>query len=199
MVENRTGKRHEESKEMLVDLELNLDGTGIYKFEFEGKFTETPHVIPMFEHFLQQIVKWGHHDLRGRAVSYDGLSHHFYEGVSTALAHAYRDAVGDRSGIVRIASGKMPMEGCLVDMALDLSGRPYLNLRTDIKMQEYRQMFEHVFRTLVTKSDLADLYIVTSGEDDHHQVETAGKLFGDLMYRATRRDTGYSGVLSTAA
>ena len=53
-------------------------------------------------------------------------AHHTVEDVGIVLGEALAEALGDKAGVRRFASIALPLDEALVEVALDLSGRPYL-------------------------------------------------------------------------
>src|SRR5918995_6740617 len=111
LVERRT-------KETNVRIELTLDGSG----------TATADTgLPFFDHMLQQLGTHGGFDLTVEAkgdLDVDG--HHTVEDVGLALGQALREALGDKRGVRRFASITVPLDEAAVEVALDLSGRPFV-------------------------------------------------------------------------
>ncbi len=114
----RSAERHRETKETKVDLVLAVDGTG-HASAVTG--------IPFFDHMLEQLGKHGGFDLEVRAEGDLEVDlHHTVEDVGIALGDALREALGDKGGVRRFASATVPLDEALVQVALDLSGRPFL-------------------------------------------------------------------------
>ena len=108
------------TKETQIQLELDLDGRGEYDVETG---------IPFFDHMLESFAKHAALDLRLRAKGDLAVDlHHTVEDVGIALGGALREALGDASGIRRFGFFVLPMAESRVDVSLDLSNRPYLDL-----------------------------------------------------------------------
>ena len=114
----RQARVERKTKETEITLQLNLDGTGAGK-------VQTP--IPFFSHMLEA---WAKHGLIDLAVEAQGDvevdQHHTVEDVGIVLGQALRQAVGDKTGIVRYGTAFVPMDEALVSASVDLSGLPYL-------------------------------------------------------------------------
>src|SRR5918998_1954897 len=110
-VDRRTGET-----QVLVDLTLD-----------EGGEVSASTGVPFFDHMLDQL---GRHSGLGLVVEAKGDleidAHHTVEDVGLALGDALKEALGDKAGITRYGQATVPMEDALVQVALDLSGRPYL-------------------------------------------------------------------------
>ncbi len=104
------------TKETQIRLELSLDGSG-------ARSIDTP--VPFLSHMLDAFAKHGVFDLSVRAagdVQIDG--HHTVEDIGLCLGAAFKDALGDRAGIVRYGWATLPMDETMVTAAVDFSGRP---------------------------------------------------------------------------
>src|SRR5262249_17072903 len=114
----RRARIERNTKETRIVLELDLDGTG-------ASTDETG--IPFFTHMLEA---WSKHGLMDLAVDAKGDLdvdfHHTVEDVGICLGKAFKEALGDKKGIVRYGASFVPMDETLLHAAVDLSGRPYL-------------------------------------------------------------------------
>src|ERR1039457_5110459 len=118
MSEPRRAERHRATTETRVDLVLVVDGSGQ---------AEASTGIPFFDHMLAQLGKHGGFDLSVDAVGDLEVDlHHTVEDVGIALGESLREALGDKAGVRRLASALVPLDEALVQVPLDLSGRPYL-------------------------------------------------------------------------
>ncbi len=193
----RIADEKRESKETVVSVTINIDGSGKYAFPINGDvYLREPSQMFYFNHGLHNLVLWGLQDLEGSLDIKDGSSHHGYEDVSIVLGRAYKEALGDKKGIHRTASGVLPFEGNRAEVAIDLSGRGYSDVETEIRDSNLNAMVNHVLMTLAREAGI-DLYARTYGRDDHHQIEALFKRLGRGIYEATRLIEGYSGALST--
>ena len=83
--------------------------------------------IPFYDHMLDQVGKHAGFDLRIAATGDLHIdTHHTVEDVAISLGEAFRQALGDKAGVRRFASGLYPLDEALVEVALDLSGRPFV-------------------------------------------------------------------------
>lgn len=114
----RYAKRHRETKETTVDVVLHVDGSGR---------ADVATGLPFFDHMLSQLAAHGGVDLDVRAKGDLYVdAHHTVEDVGIVLGGCLADALGDKAGVRRFASCLLPVDEALVEVALDLSGRPYL-------------------------------------------------------------------------
>jgi hypothetical protein len=106
------------TRETEVSLELCIDGRGEYDVETG---------IPFFDHMLESFAKHGMFDLRLRAKGDLAVDlHHTVEDVGIALGSAMRQALGSAAGIRRYGQQVLPMAEAKVEVAVDVSNRPYL-------------------------------------------------------------------------
>src|SRR5437870_1389141 len=111
-----TKKRETNETSVLVDLDLDGEGS-----------SEVSTGIPFFDHMLDQLARHGGFDLKVLATGdlrVDG--HHTVEDVAITLGGCLAQALGDKAGVARFGSGLFPLDEALVEVALDLSGRPYI-------------------------------------------------------------------------
>ena len=114
----RTGTRRRETKETSIEVSIDLDGDGT---------TDISTGIPFYDHMLDQLGRHGGFDLTVRAEGDLHIdTHHTVEDVAIALGETFGEALGDKAGVRRFASGRFPLDEALVDIALDLSGRPHV-------------------------------------------------------------------------
>lgn len=110
---SRTATRTRSTKETRVELSIDLDGSGQ---------ASASTGIPFYDHMLEQVGKHGGFDLRIEAQGDLHIdTHHTVEDVAIALGEAFREAIGDKVGVRRFASGRFPLDEALIDVALDLS------------------------------------------------------------------------------
>src|SRR5690606_15815812 len=115
----RSAAKERSTKETTISVRLDLDGpTGEVRASTG---------LPFFDHMLDQIGRHGGFDL---VVVADGDlhvdGHHTVEDTAITLGECFREAMGDKAGIRRFASGLYPLDEALIEVALDLSGRPYI-------------------------------------------------------------------------
>lgn len=114
----RKSRVERKTKESSVLIELSLDGSGEIDVQTG---------VPFFDHMLSQLGKHASFDLTVKTTGdVDVDSHHTVEDTSLALGQALREALGDKSGIRRFGDAMVPLDEVLVQVAVDLSGRPYL-------------------------------------------------------------------------
>ena len=181
------------TKETDIRLELNVDGRGR---------SEIATGIPFLDHMLELFAKHGFFDLTVRATGDLEVDyHHTVEDVGLALGQAFREALGDKSGIRRFGEATVPLDEALVTTVVDLSGRPYLAYEMKIrqaKIGTFDVELIHDFMLAMTNQAAMNLHVrMASGRNPHHVVEAAFKSFARALDVATQRDPRVVGVLST--
>ena len=190
----RTATRQRATKETTIDITVDLDGVG---------HTECSTGLPFFDHMLDQLGRHGGLDL---AVSADGDlaidAHHTVEDVGILLGEALREAWGDKAGIRRFASVAVPLDEALIEVALDLSGRPFLHYSVDFPGEKILgdppfdpQLTEEFWRALVMASGVTLHIVARRGRNTHHIVEACFKAVARALRDAVRIEG--AGVPST--
>ena len=201
MSESRAARVERVTKESSVLVELDLDGTGRARISTGVGF---------YDHMLAQVARHGLLDL---AVTTTGDihvdAHHSVEDTAIALGQALREALGDKSGITRFGDSLVPLDETLVQVAVDLAGRPYCVHTGEPVGQEYAligagedvpfigSLTRHVLETLAHSAAIALHVRVLAGRDPHHVVEAQFKALGRALRTAVALDPREGGVPST--
>lgn len=184
------------TKETAVTVKLNIDGSGKYKIETG---------IGFLNHMLELFAKHGLFDLEIQAKGDLKVDiHHTNEDVGIALGEAFKKALGDKKGIKRYGRERVPMDEVLVEVSVDLSGRPSF---VDISKVEYPKIGSESYSFQDAKEFLKSfvnnlgcnlIFEVKSGEGDmHHVLESLFKSLARAMDDATKIDPRVKGVPST--
>jgi imidazoleglycerol-phosphate dehydratase len=181
------------TKETDIRLELDLDGRGRYEVETG---------IPFLNHMLELFARHGFFDLSVRARGdLDVDYHHTVEDVGLTLGEAFRQALGEKTGIRRFGEAAVPLDEALVQVVVDLSGRPFLAYDVEIrqaKIGSFDVELVHDFLLALTNQAAMNLHVrMASGRNPHHIVEATFKGLARAMDVATQRDPRVLGVLST--
>jgi imidazoleglycerol-phosphate dehydratase len=167
----RRAQLRRETKETTVDLELTIDGSGT---------TRVATGIPFFDHMLEQLGKHAGFDLQIEARGdLDVDLHHTVEDVGIVLGNALREALGDRRGVRRFANSLVPLDEALVQVALDLSGRPFLVYDVD-PISEWigtfdPQLAEEFWKGFVDGARVTLHVRSITGKNGHHVIEASFK------------------------
>ena len=191
---SRAASRHRATKETDVAVSIDLDGTGR---------TEIKTGLPFYDHMLDQLGRHGGFDLTVKASGDLHVdSHHTVEDTAIVLGEAFREAVGDKAGVRRFASGRFPLDEALVDVALDLSGRPFVVWEVDLpeaiplgSPPFDPSLAEHAIASFATAAGITLHVTLVRGRNVHHIVEASFKGLARCLRDAVRIDGG--GVPST--
>jgi imidazoleglycerol-phosphate dehydratase len=167
----RVAIQERSTAETSVAVDLAVDGTGRVEVETG---------IPFFDHMLTQFGKHGGLDLTLRAKGdLDVDLHHTVEDVGITLGTALREALGDKAGVRRFANALVPLDEALVQVALDLSGRPFLAYDVD-PVAEWigsfdPQLAEEFWKGFVDGARVTLHLRSLSGRNGHHVIEASFK------------------------
>ena len=191
---SRTATARRTTKETDIEVSIDLDGSG----------TATVSTgLPFFDHMLDQLGRHGGFDLTIAATGdlhVDG--HHTVEDTGILVGEVFRTAIGDKAGVRRFASGSFPLDEALVEVALDLSGRPFVVY--DVPFGEVLplgdppfnpEMVEHFFQSFATAAGITLHVHRRAGRNTHHVVEATFKGVARCLRDAVRVEG--SGVPST--
>jgi imidazoleglycerol-phosphate dehydratase len=189
----RTARVERATKESKVVVSLDLDGSGR---------TEIATGVPFFDHMLGQLGKHSLIDLEVQATGdVDVDSHHVVEDVAIVLGQALGQALGDKVGINRFGNALVPLDETLVQVAVDVSGRPYC-VHEEPELVELIGSYDttltrHVFESLTAAAQICLHIRVLSGRNAHHIVEAQFKAVARALREAVAIDARASGVPST--
>jgi imidazoleglycerol-phosphate dehydratase len=191
---SRVATKKRQTKETAVVVDLDLDGTGT---------AEVSTGLPFFDHMLDQLARHAGFDLQVLAtgdLQVDG--HHTVEDVGITLGEVFASALGDKSGVARFASGMFPLDEALIEVALDLSGRPFVVW--SVPFGEVLplgdppfnpEMSGHFWHSFATTAGITLHVRKRAGENTHHVVEATFKGVARCLRAAVRVEGG--GVPST--
>ena len=171
---------------------MNLDGTGRADISTGNRFVD---------HMLVSLARHSLIDVTLRAESLDGILHHLVEDTAITLGTALRDALGERTGIVRFGHATVPMDDSLAECSVDLVRRPYrvvcLSLERSAVEGVPREDIEHFFGSLLSTMEACVHVRVSYGSNDHHRTEAAIKALAVALRAALSPDPRRAGVPST--
>lgn len=190
---NRTAKITRDTRETRITVELDLDGTGKHAISTG---------VPFLNHMLELFSRHSLIDLTVEATGdTDVDDHHTVEDIGLVLGSCIGQALGDHKGIRRYGSILLPMDDSLSQIAIDLSGRPYLVY--DVKCpHEFLKTFdvqlvEEFFRALMTEAKM-NLHIHSLyGNETHHILESVFKGFARALRMAVEPDPRDQGIPSS--
>lgn len=187
----RTASVTRNTLETQISVTVNLDGTGVSKFDTG---------IPFLEHMLDQISRHGLVDLEITAKGDLHIDdHHTVEDIGITLGQAFAKALGDKKGIQRYGHAYVPLDEALSRVVIDFSGRPGIEYRVDYPRATIGSfdvdLFHEFFQGFVNHA-LATLHIDNlQGKNAHHIAETIFKAFGRAIRVAMSADERMSGVI----
>ncbi len=178
----RTAKVHRKTKETDILVELDLNGTG--KADINTG-------IGFFDHMLEQLSRHGLLDLKISSTTDLHIDeHHNIEDTAITLGEAFHKALGNKLGIERYGFC-LPMDDCLVQVAIDFGGRNWLVWDADFKREMIgkmpTEMFFHFFKSF-TDAAKCNLNIKAEGQNEHHKIEAIFKAFAKAIKMAVQRD-----------
>lgn len=182
----RSATVRRETKETTIKAEWNLDGSGV---------AEISTGVRMLDHMVSQIASHGVFDIKLSATGDD--VHHVTEDAAIALGRALNKALGDKRGIARMGSALVPMDDALAQVAVDISGRPYVIVEAEFSGTAIGglpvELIRHFLVSLANESRINLNARVVAGSDDHHKAEALFKALGRAIDAATRVDPRLQG------
>jgi len=179
---NRSVKHNRKTNETNIDIDLNVDGSGVANIHTGLGF---------FDHMLEQIARHGKMDI---SITTKGDlhidEHHTIEDTGIALGEAFAIALQDKRGMERYGFA-LPMDEAEAQVLIDFGGRSWLVWDAEFKREKIgdmpTEMFFHFFKSF---SDAAkcNLNITCKGSNEHHKIEAIFKAFAKAMKMAVKRD-----------
>ena len=167
---SRMASRQRTTKETAIEVSIDLDGGDV----------AISTGLPFFDHMLDQLGRHGGFDLTVHAIGDLEIdAHHTVEDVGITLGRVFKEALGDKAGIRRFASCRVPLDEALIDIALDISGRPFLVYEVEVPAERIGtfdpQLMEEFWRAFVHGADVTLHVRLVSGRNAHHIVEASVK------------------------
>ena len=190
----RSATRQRTTRETSIEISLDLDGSGT---------AEVSTGLPFYDHMLDQLGRHGGFDLVVKAAGDLHIdSHHTVEDTAILLGETFREALGDKAGVRRFASGRYPLDEALVEVVVDLSGRPYVVWEVDLpeaiplgSPPFDPSLAEHAVHSFATAAGITLHVELVRGRNVHHIVEACFKGLARTLREAVRVEG--SGVPST--
>lgn len=181
-----------ETNETAIEVTIDLDGSGSASIETG---------IGFFDHMLESLAVHGLFDLE---VTADGDlevdEHHTIEDVGIALGRALDSAMGDRSGIVRYADRRVPLDEAIASVVVDLGGRSLYHCQGTFSQATVggmtSQLASHFWQSVTMNADMT-VHVEFSGANAHHEIEAMFKAFARTLDDATRVDDRRVAAAST--
>jgi imidazoleglycerol-phosphate dehydratase len=179
------------TSESSVELEINLDGSGIGEVNTGVRF---------YDHMLLSLAKHSLIDLRVKATGdVDVDAHHTVEDVAIVLGDALRQALGDKSGISRFGDATVPLDEALAQVAVDLGGRGWASIDLPFNGASIgglsSEMIPHLLQSFASDGRFSLHVRLLAGENDHHRAEATFKALARALDDATRPDPRLAGAV----
>jgi len=158
-----------ETNETSIRVELRAGG-GKSRSETGNRF---------LDHMLSAFARYSGLTLDVQARS--DLTHHLVEDVALTLGRAFREIIP--AGAARYGNRVVPMDDALVQVSVDIGGRPYYEGPLP------SGLYDHWMRSFSGEAGATIHILVLRGKDRHHIVEAAFKALG-LALRDALVDTG---------
>jgi imidazoleglycerol-phosphate dehydratase len=187
----RTAKVTRNTLETQRTVSVNIDGSGQFKADTG---------VPFLEHMMEQISRHGLIDLDIHAKGDNHIDdHHTVEDIGITLGQAFKDAVGDRKGIMRYGHAYCPLDEALSRVVIDFSGRPGLEMNVEFTRGNIgrfdTQLFWEFFQGFVNHAGVTLHVDNLKGFNAHHQAETIFKAFGRSLRNALEIDARAADVM----
>lgn len=189
---NRTAEITRKTRETDIKIKLDLDKSGEVSIDTG---------IGFLDHMLTALAVHGGFSLSVKCagdLNIDG--HHTTEDIGIVLGMAFREALGDKSGIMRYGSAFIPMDESLAFCSLDISARPFLVFNaqfTNERVGEFDTcLTEEFMRSFAFNAGITLHLRVEYGSNDHHKIEALFKALAYALKAAVKRNTDGS-VVST--
>jgi imidazoleglycerol-phosphate dehydratase len=174
------------TKETKIEADLLIDGSGQ---------VDVSTGLPFFDHMIEQLGRHGNFDLTVKAEGDLHVdAHHTVEDVGIVLGGCLAEALGDKAGVRRFASLLLPLDEALMEVALDLSGRPFLAYEVDFAPDTpglgsppfNPQLAEEFWRAFATAGNLTLHLRAREGKNTHHMLEAGFKGVARCLRDAVR-------------
>lgn len=179
---SRAASRQRKTAETSIEVELIVDGSGV---------ASASTGIPFFDHMLEQLGKHAGFDLKIVATGdLEVDTHHTIEDVGIVVGGCLAEALGDKVGVRRFASNLVPLDEALVQVALDLSGRPFIVYEVD-PVSEWigtfdPQLAEEFWRAFAFAAGITLHLRSLAGRNGHHVIEASFKSVARALRDAVR-------------
>ena len=189
----RTSKVRRATRETEIEVELNIDGTGVHDIQTS---------IPFLDHMLSQLARHGYFDLNIRAKGDIEIDyHHTVEDMGIALGEAFSKAMGDKKGIRRFAQASVPLNEALAHCVVDIAGRAFFVFNVELPKSKIGQfdveLVPEFFQAFSANSGITLHFNAEYWTNLHHIIEAMFKSFARALDQACTLDPRSSEVPST--
>jgi len=171
------------TKEVSIDIQINLDGNGT---------SDITTNIPFLDHIISSFARHSRIDINLTATSEDHIKHHLVEDVGIVLGQAINKALGEREKISRFGYSLIPMDESISKVAVDLIKRPYSHIDLKLERESIENISKediiHFIQSFVSNLNCCTHIIVEYGLNDHHKIEATMKAFAIALKTAMKFD-----------
>jgi imidazoleglycerol-phosphate dehydratase len=190
-MDQRIAQIERNTLETQINVNINLDGTGLSSFATG---------LPFLEHMLDQIARHGLIDIEVAAKGDLQIdAHHTVEDVGITLGQAFAKAIGDKKGIFRYGHAYIPLDEALSRVVVDFSGRPGLvydvNYPRSMIGSFDVDLFREFFQGFVNHAGVTLHIDNLKGSNAHHVAETIFKAMGRALRMAVAIDPKMAGMM----
>ena len=187
----RKAKIIRKTKETNISVEVNLDGKGKYQNKTK---------IGFLDHMWEQLSKQSLIDIKVVAKGDTHIDfHHTTEDTGIAIGEAVKKAAGNLKGIKRFSSTTIPMDETLTRVSMDISNRPYLIWKVDLKVEKLGEMDTELFKEWFQAfSQAAGITLHVEniyGDNSHHKIESCFKALAKSLREALEIDKRIKNIL----
>ncbi len=188
---SRKAKIVRKTKETNISVEINLDGKGKYQIKTK---------IGFLDHMLEQLSKHSLIDMKVVAKGDTHIDlHHTTEDTGIAIGEAIKKAAGNLKGIKRFSSTIIPMDETLTRVSMDISNRPYLIWKVDLKVEKLGEMDTELFKEwfqAISQAAGITLHVENIyGDNSHHKIESCFKALARSLREALEIDKRIKNIL----
>ena len=184
----RTSYIERKTKETDIKLELNLDGKGVSEINSGCGF---------LDHMLTLFARHGHFDLN---VSCKGDVevdyHHTTEDIGISLGLAFKEALGDKKGILRYGDTTLPMDEALILTAVDISGRGGCYYEVEMPTEKVgdfdTELCKEFFDAFAYNSGITTHMVKFAGLNSHQIIEGCFKSIAHTLREAVTIDPAFA-------
>ncbi len=190
MTDTRTASKRRETRETVIEVSVDLDGTGK---------SDLSTGIGFFDHMLESFSKHSAIDLTVKAKGDLHVDmHHTVEDTGIVIGQCIREALGDFAGITRFGHAYIPMDETLSRAAVDFCKRPYLIWKVDFTRDKIGEMdtelFKEFFHALAGNGGMCLHVENLYGENSHHIIESCYKATARALRAAIAPDARMGGA-----
>ena len=187
----RKGKISRKTKETSISVDINIDGKGKYKIDTG---------IGFLNHMLEQLSKHSSIDMSIKAKGDTHIDlHHTTEDTGIAIGEALKKALKKSIGIRRYAHAMIPMDETLSRVAIDISNRPYLIWKVNLKVEKLGEMdtelFKEWFQAFAQSAGITLHVENIYGDNSHHKIESCFKALAKSLREALEIDKRIKNIL----